>query len=750
MTGSRVSRAALAAALCSALVACQSAPTPLGPGTAPLPLGSAYVPDDFDRTLRDLGEALLASDEKRADRALGHLAALELENVQGGAEPTGTVAYALDARHALIEDPIARRRLTVWLLRRDDVPAALRSRLEAQVEDDPLRLANQRILDSRTRRYGRAFNRIVGAVGRSFTDTTMMAYRLANAILDVAVAEHMEDALPLEERQALALRKQYIELHPGSPDALALLHDVEKAQRRWYRTQRDRAMQAGKGALEAGDPARAAILADRALRYQPEDSSAQELLERANEQVAEQHAALAYSLTAPPTVPDGEREGRLARALLGTEPIAAASESIFAGDPEDLDDEAHYGLAIAARTAGREDEMWDRLDDISDDTSDNMSRHAWSLQVSPEQNPLRLWRKARMRGITDRLKWLAFGPLHQGPRERYLPAPVEWLLEIPTLFPVITGLPNRLLRLPFVDAQRRSPGVFARRYLERFPDGESAAEVREWLQDYEEDRGNYVGALEVAKARPDEDEEDIAELNEKAAEQALEFARSEPSLADRAALLRQVGVRFEGTEAGREAVYELRQTMTEASPQLIRISRGFLEENPEIAGPRALALRPELMDDDVGNGELHPEGIAFLGAGVLELSYLNEAANPRHDPVVRRQRISEERTARVVAVLEEASLRNARTDSDYPVEYDADRDLFFERVRLGLTQPHHSRAARSSYEFRGMRERYGLVRSREPILPVDLVVQGSFDDMSLGAFPRIRMPKLTPDAFLYR
>lgn len=750
MTASRVSRAALAGALCLALTACQSAPTPLGSATAPLPLESAYVPDDFDRTLRDLAEALLGSNEKRADRALGHLAALELENVQGGAEPTGTVAYALDARHSLIEDPIARRRLTVWLLHRDDVPAALRSRLESQVEDDPLRLAHQRLADSRTRRYGRAFNRIVGAVGRSFSDTTMMAFRLVNAVLDVAVAEHMEDALPLEERQALALRKQYIELHPGSPDALALLNDVEKAQRRWYRTQRDRTMQAGRSALEAGDPARAALLAERALRYQPEDSQAMELLDRANEEVAEQHAALSYSLAAPPALPVGEREGRLARALLGAEPIAAASQSVFAGDPTDFDDEASYGLAIAARTTGQEDLMWERLEEISDDTSDNMSRHARSLRASPEQNPLRMWRKARMRGITDRLKWLAFGPLHQGPRERYLPTPVEWLLEIPTLFPVITGFPNRLLRLPFIDSQRRSPGVFARRYLERFPNGEHAAEIREWLQGYEESRGNYVGALEVAKVRPDEDEEDLAELSEKAAEQGLEFALSQPDLADRAALLRQVGIRFEGTEAGREAVYELRQTMMEASPQLIRISRGFLEENPEIAGPRALALRPELMDDDVRNGELHPEGIAFLGAGVLELSYLDEDANPRHDPVLRRQRISEERTARVVAVLEEASLHNARTDSDYPVEYDADRDLFFERARLGLTQPHPSRAARSSYEFRGMRERYGLVRSRDPILPVDLVIQGSFDDMSLGAFPRIRMPKLTPDAFLYR
>jgi hypothetical protein len=49
-----------------------------------------------------------------------------------------------------------------------------------------------------------------------------------------------------------------------------------------------------------------------------------------------------------------------------------------------------------------------------------------------------------------------------------------------------------------------------------------------------------------------------------------------------------------------------------------------------------------------------------------------------------------------------------------------------------------------------MRERYGLVRGRESVLPFDLVVQGSLQDLSLGAFPRWRPPKETPDAFLYR
>jgi hypothetical protein len=42
------------------------------------------------------------------------------------------------------------------------------------------------------------------------------------------------------------------------------------------------------------------------------------------------------------------------------------------------------------------------------------------------------------------------------------------------------------------------------------------------------------------------------------------------------------------------------------------------------------------------------------------------------------------------------------------------------------------------------------VRSRESILPFDLVLRGSLADLSLGAFPRFRTPRETPDSFLYR
>jgi hypothetical protein len=381
-----------------------------------------------------------------------------------------------------------------------------------------------------------------------------------------------------------------------------------------------------------------------------------------------------------------------------------------------------------------------------------MARHAWAEVESPLQNPYLYWKRARRADLGDRTRFLFFGPLADGPRQRpRVSRAVEWLLELPSVVPMATGLPQRVLGLFFIGEGRRSPGVFAARYLERAPDGERAPEVRSWLVHHEESRGNPAAALAVLEAGPDPAGGDLARLRVEAAQQIFDYALKEPDLPTRVALLRRVGREYEGTPAARDAVDELRRTVREATPQQIRISRGFLSENPEVLGPAGLALRPELLDGGKENGELHPEGIALLGGREIEISYLGPSGDPRDEPVHRRERVSSERMARVVAVLEEASLRNALTDSDYPIEYDADRDLFFERTRLGLAEDDHPSAdARSSYAFRGMRERYGLVRKRESILPVELVVQGSIEEMSLGAFPRIRMPRPTPDAFLFQ
>ena len=102
--------------------------------------------------------------------------------------------------------------------------------------------------------------------------------------------------------------------------------------------------------------------------------------------------------------------------------------------------------------------------------------------------------------------------------------------------------------------------------------------------------------------------------------------------------------------------------------------------------------------------------------------------------------------------LEDSAIQlRRRLDPDERLGADANRDVFFERARVGLVEEIDTRSlASSDYQYRGMRERYGMVRARESILPFDLVISGSLTDLSLGAFPRIRNPKTTPDAFLFR
>ena len=51
--------------------------------------------------------------------------------------------------------------------------------------------------------------------------------------------------------------------------------------------------------------------------------------------------------------------------------------------------------------------------------------------------------------------------------------------------------------------------------------------------------------------------------------------------------------------------------------------------------------------------------------------------------------------------------------------------------------------------FESTHEKHGYVRSRESILPVDLVLRGDLETLGLSAFPRIRLPEDAPDALLY-
>jgi len=257
--------------------------------------------------------------------------------------------------------------------------------------------------------------------------------------------------------------------------------------------------------------------------------------------------------------------------------------------------------------------------------------------------------------------------------------------------------------------------------------------------------------LQLARSDPEASPERIRELSEQAAEQALEMARKEENRTARASLLRSVTREFPDTTAGYQAGMLARAEVENATLHRIQITKGFLLENPTVAGPAGLAIQPRMLDGDPSNAELHPAGVVLLGGSHIELNVVAESGDEEDPPERLYETLSDEHLARLVARLEETSFRNSLLDHDDPIEPDPNRDIFFERARLGLTDEMDTRpAAGSTYSYRGMRERYGMVRSRDSILPFDLVLQGSITDLSLGAFPRIRAPKKTPDAILYK
>ena len=757
MIASPLSRLVLVFAA-TALAACTTpAGVPHGGAITPLQGRASYLPDDTDRAARDLAVAALGTDPSKARAQLAAFEATERLHVAADQPSSGLSAYAQHLVDSTHDDAIIYRRTTAELLERDDVDPALRKQLEMEIADDPLVLADKRLGEGRRTRIARDVNALSEAVGRSILSFVFLPIRVSQALVNIAVAEHLDDPISVQQRQALAHWKQYVEIHPETPEARELIERIDSLQQRWFDTKLRRSVRAAEQALDHGQDSLALVLADRALRYAPGNARATQLRDQAQAGLAVQQAQLSHALEASPgPLPDANdpHARDLMIAMFDGGDVPAATENLVAVAPEGpLADGARFAHANAVGEAGDESAMWYELAALAGDdaVSHPMARHANALVVSASENPYQAFQAAEGQDTRKAASFVAFGPLQNGARDRDLPRSVEWLLEAPTLMPVLGGIPWRLLQTAVAPPEEKAPAVAANRYLKRYPNGEHATEMREWLVDHESGEGRWVRAYAVASESRDADPAQLADLAEKAAKQSIDMAARQDRRDVRLTILQSTAERFPDTTSGQNANDLVRKEINEATEQKIRISRGFLLENPNVAGGTGLGLRPELLDDDKRNGELHPQGVTLLGGRQLEIALVAASGDKDDEPRKLRQTVSAERLSRVVSLLEEGSARNALLDPLAEQGLDAQRDLFFERARLGVADTPDTRpTAESTYAFVGVSEKYNMVRSRESILPVEIVISGSLPDFGLGAFPRIRAPKETPDAVLYK
>ncbi|MEE8581441.1 MAG: hypothetical protein V3T33_07615 [Myxococcota bacterium] len=777
-----VRRTAIALGSLSALLffslsqlACHSlTPAPIESPLEPLRSLAARVPDQADLAAARLAAAALSSARPQLDAAM-----IELEAALPEDSSSKLLPLAIDLVNTTLDDPRAYREASRQLLRRGGLDPALEERLRRSVEDDPLRLARRRVRDSRHTLFARAFNTVSEPLGKSLlTGVTTAPYRLALSAAHWLAGLWEAEPLSLQRRQALVHRRRFLAAFPDAPEAERVARLVAQAEHKFERTQCNRLVDRAKRALSAAQPRRAEALARRALFYKPGDRAALRLVEKAEERVVRQRELSwrsSRASEAPPvdltgTPSQTQQVRRLAEALLVTpSEIAPAARALAASvasrksadaDREsrgmhDLNDEIEFALVLAQLEAGYERESWAHLRTLARRSvrRSNMARHSAALATSPWQNPHRTFTNLRRKARRRSLAWHVLGGWSAGPRYHAMPAALAYLIDAPQIAQTIVTSPLRALfsiATPKPDFERPA-ALLAYRYLARNPDGRHTRQLVAWLFDYEKGRGNWPAALRLSDLRPGFDEVERKELVEKAASLGLEAADRARRRDVRGSILRDVVREFPESEAGRQAGELARAEVISASAQRIRMTRGFLEENRAVVGPEGLGLRAALLDGRARNGELHPQGITFLGGRTLEFHFMNESGDEDDEPVRIRREVSAERLARCVALLEETVIRNARLDPDDELGADAQRDFFFERARLGLTGVPDLRAsAESTYVFEGLRERYGMVRGRESLLPFDLVLQGSFYDLSLGAFPRWREPKETPDAFIYR
>jgi hypothetical protein len=593
-------------------------------------------------------------------------------------------------------------------------------------------------------------------------------YQLANSLVHYFAEFSNSEPLSLTGRQALALRQEFLERHPNTAITAELEKKVAKAEILLEETLALRRVRAAEHALDEGEPRLAlhqATTAGEILSIHPEENGrlrrrAGRLREKATKEVAQIDADNARSLEArPATGARQDAEFRLSATLLAgpvrteeiREPIARYEE--VAGKKGR--GQSEFIWALAQHESGFESAARERLSWLAAESpvKEPMARHAAALIDSDWQNPYGAFVRLRRKAERDDLAWRLAGEWVNRPRYPNIPAPIAYLIDMPTIAITIVLAPLRALTSAWTGTPdfRRAPALAGYRYLSVYPDGEEQRTVVDWLYDYETDRKHWGRALRLADLIPDFSPEERAKLVEKTADERLEQVAKIERRDSRASVLQGVAREYPDSKSGHDAGLQARADYEDSSPQHIRITKGFLLENPAVAGQDGVGLNPKLLNGDLSDGELHPDGLVLRGGRTLEILLIAEGSDKKDPPKSELRRISKERLMRLAASLDEAVQTNSLIDADARQAADAGRDVYLERAGLGLTEDVDVRpTAESTYVYQSLRERYGLVRGRDSILPFDLVFQGSLGQFTLGAFPRWRMPKETPDAFLYR
>lgn len=183
------------------------------------------------------------------------------------------------------------------------------------------------------------------------------------------------------------------------------------------------------------------------------------------------------------------------------------------------------------------------------------------------------------------------------------------------LFHLLTG--NPISRQPVI--------AEAEKYLHDTPPDQRSSEVYEVLAKAYEKEGQFDKAITYYKQAGQEAR--VPALQERAGEALLELTKQSEHQEQKESYLRTLLQQYPTTKAARKAASQLRDLNLPENRGL-RLSKAFLKENADLAGPQGLGLKQELLDGDIDNVELADEGVTLLPTGEIALRLLTDS-DPR-------------------------------------------------------------------------------------------------------------------------
>jgi tetratricopeptide (TPR) repeat protein len=174
------------------------------------------------------------------------------------------------------------------------------------------------------------------------------------------------------------------------------------------------------------------------------------------------------------------------------------------------------------------------------------------------------------------------------------------------LFQLLTG--NPVSRQPVITE--------AEKYLHDTPPEERSPEVYAVLAKAYEKEGQFEKAITYYKLAGQTDR--IPALQERAGEAILQLVKDSEHQTQKESYLRTVLEHYPNTKAARQAATQLRELNLPENRGL-RLSKAFLQEHADLAGPQGLGLKRELFDANLDNVELADEGVTILPGGAIAL-----------------------------------------------------------------------------------------------------------------------------------